>query len=101
MALGIVFLIVAAASYLFFSSSTNPLAAPATRTAIPVSAASLDRVSIADAFSAFESREAVFVDVRSIEEYNQSHIDGAVSIPLVELPDRIGELNPDDWIITY
>ncbi|OGO31097.1 MAG: hypothetical protein A2Z16_15560 [Chloroflexi bacterium RBG_16_54_18] len=59
------------------------------------------RVSLADAKAAYDTGSAVFVDVRSAESYAQSHIPGALSIPLAELPDRISELKPSDWIITY
>ena len=59
------------------------------------------RVSLADAKAAYETGGAVFVDVRDAESYAQSHVPGALSIPLSELPDRMGELNPSDWIITY
>jgi rhodanese-related sulfurtransferase len=62
---------------------------------------SVPRVSLADAKAAYETGGAVFVDVRDAESYAQSHIPGALSIPLSELPNRIGELNPSDWIITY
>jgi len=63
--------------------------------------ASIPRVSLADAKAAYETGSAVFVDVRDAESYAQSHISGALSIPLSELPDRMGELKPSDWIITY
>ena len=43
----------------------------------------------------------MFVDVRDIASYQQSHIPGALSIPLDELASRKNELNPNDWIITY
>jgi len=59
------------------------------------------RVSLADAKAAYDTGSAVFVDVRSAESYAQSHITGALSIPLGEVPDRISELSPSDWIITY
>jgi 3-mercaptopyruvate sulfurtransferase SseA len=59
------------------------------------------RVSLADAKAAYETGSAVFLDVRDAESYAQSHITGALSIPLSELPDRMGELNESTWIITY
>ncbi len=59
------------------------------------------RVSLADARAAYETSGAVFLDVRDAESYAQNHIAGAISIPLNELPDRMGELNKSDWIITY
>ena len=63
--------------------------------------ASLPRVSLGDALAAYQTGTAVFVDVRDTGSYNQSHIKGALSIPLGELPDRLSELKASDWIITY
>lgn len=61
----------------------------------------IERVTAADAKLAFDQGAAVFVDVRDLEEYEQAHIPGAISMPEYEVASRIGELNPDDWIITY
>lgn len=44
---------------------------------------------------------AVFVDVRPQEAYEQSHIPGAISMPLVEMPLRYGELPRDKLLILY
>jgi 3-mercaptopyruvate sulfurtransferase SseA len=59
------------------------------------------RISPEDAKKAFDQGSAIFIDVRSAQEYEQRHIPGALSIPLLELESRIGELNPDTWYITY
>lgn len=61
----------------------------------------IERVSVQDARAAYDQGSAVFVDVRTPEEYDQGRIVGAVSIPLLDLPNRIGELDPNAWIITY
>lgn len=61
----------------------------------------IPRVSIQDAKAAYDLGNAVFVDVRGAGSYAQSHVAGALSIPLDDLPDRSSELNPSDWIITY
>jgi hypothetical protein len=98
--LGAVFLLVAAGSFIFFSSNGNPLTPP-TQTMIPVGAGDIVRVSAADAYAAQTANQAVIVDVRSLEEYSQSHIEGAISIPLNDLPARMGELDPEDWIVPY
>jgi rhodanese-related sulfurtransferase len=45
--------------------------------------------------------EVVLIDVRPAEEYAAGHIDGARSIPLAELEQRIAELPPDTEIIAY
>lgn len=61
----------------------------------------IPRVSLADAKAAYETGSAVFVDVRDAQSYAQSHVKGALSIPLEELPNRLNELKQSDWIITY
>jgi hypothetical protein len=61
----------------------------------------VERVDLADAKAALDAGTAVFVDVRSAAEYEQGHIPGALSIPGTELEDRLGELDPSAWIITY
>lgn len=61
----------------------------------------IPRVPLADARAAFDSGTAVFVDVRSAEVYAASHIAGSLSLPLPETEARLGELDPNRWIITY
>lgn len=61
----------------------------------------IQRVSLADARSALDNGTAVFLDVRDPSAFAESHISGARSIPLADLEDRLRELNPSDWIITY
>ncbi|MBK8784343.1 MAG: hypothetical protein IPO22_21695 [Anaerolineales bacterium] len=61
----------------------------------------IQRVSIDEAKAALDSGSAVFVDVRSAEAYQASHISGAVNIPSEELEARLGELDKAQWIITY
>lgn len=46
-------------------------------------------------------RDFVLLDVREIWEYQLVHIEGAVSIPLGELPRRSRELLPVDEIVVY
>ncbi len=61
----------------------------------------IERISVGEAKTAYDQSQAVFLDVRNVEEYAQGHIAGALNIPLLDLPSRIGELDPNDWIITY
>ena len=46
-------------------------------------------------------RDFILLDVREEWEYQLVHIEGAVSIPLGELPRRSRELSPIDEIIVY
>lgn len=62
------------------------------------------KIHIDEAKVLFESNMAVFVDTRSIYEYNQSHIKGAVSIPAGTPPDRISEMKSvldNKVLVTY
>jgi hypothetical protein len=59
------------------------------------------RVSVQDAKAAYDQQAAVFVDVRDAQSFAASHIQGAINIPLNDLPARYQELNPEAWIITY
>ena len=43
----------------------------------------------------------MLVDVRPAEEFDAGHIDGAVSIPLDELDERLSELPADSEIVAY
>ena len=65
------------------------------------STGAVERVTLEKSKAAFDNGEAIFLDVRSASSYATNHIPGALSIPLAELQPRIGELNPDQWIITY
>jgi rhodanese-related sulfurtransferase/DNA-binding transcriptional ArsR family regulator len=48
-----------------------------------------------------EAGQALVIDVRPAEEYAAGHIPGAVSIPLGELPARLGELPSAGEIVAY
>ena len=61
----------------------------------------VQRVTLEESKAAFDSGEAVFLDVRSASSYAASHIPDALSIPLAELEARIDEINPNHWIIAY
>jgi hypothetical protein len=59
------------------------------------------RVSVGDAKAAFELGNAIFLDPRGEPYYSQGHIPGALAISEEELEARLGELDPESWIITY
>ena len=81
----------------------NPLQSPASQITgtSPGNYPQVVRVSPEDAKKAYDEGGAVFIDVRSQQEYEQQHVPGALSIPLLDLGTRIGELNPNAWYITY
>ena len=81
-----------------FSSGGNVL----TATATPLQETSdIPRISVEEAKRAYDSGEAKFVDVRDTDSYLAGHIAGAISIPLIELPERMDELSTGTMIITY
>lgn len=61
----------------------------------------IQRASLEDAKTALASGSAILVDVRSAEAYAGQHIAGAINIPTAELESRLGELDPNQWIIPY
>lgn len=72
--------------------------------AIPVQRQSLDqvrRITVAEAKKLVDQGKAVFVDVRSKEQYDLGHIKGALSIPGSQLMKRLREVPPGKMIITY
>lgn len=42
-----------------------------------------------------------FVDLRSSDEFKQSHLPGAISIPVAELPKRFGEVPKTGRVVLY
>ncbi len=47
------------------------------------------------------SDAVMILDVRQPKEYAQSHIPGAVLIPLPELPDRLAEIDREKPVLVY
>ena len=50
-----------------------------------------------------ERKGAIVIDVRSPQEYNENHIDGAISIPEYEIEKKANEIlkNKEEIMITY
>jgi rhodanese-related sulfurtransferase/DNA-binding transcriptional ArsR family regulator len=63
--------------------------------------AEVERVSRAELRQRLATGDVVLVDVRPTEEYGAGHIQGARSIPLEELDERLPELPDDAEIIAY
>jgi len=70
---------------------------------LPQTEADVPRVTVEMAKVAFDSGQAVIVDVRSTESFVASHIAGALSIPLTRIEDNPASVTLDksQWIITY
>jgi 3-mercaptopyruvate sulfurtransferase SseA len=81
-------------------------AAKSTIVATPVPAAqpsleSARRINREEAIKLVKEKKAVYVDVRGKDQYDEGHIKGAISIPLSEVVNRIKEIPPKMFIITY
>lgn len=86
----------------------TPQAAPAppaavTQGGLPQSENSVPRVTAEEAKAAFDSGQAVIVDVRSPDAYTRTHISGAILVPLgqIEIDPTGVDLDQKQWIITY
>lgn len=98
--LTIAFGILLIAIALIFGISLN--APSSTATSIPPQdIQDVPRITLLDAKKAYDTDEAIFLDVRDVNSYMADHIPGAVSIPLNELQARYTELNKKALIITY
>lgn len=62
---------------------------------------SFPRISQADAFKLYKEGKAVFVDVRSNAQYQESHIKDSLSIPGSQIVARFREVTPGKTVITY
>lgn len=58
-------------------------------------------ISVDESYEFFYDEDYIFLDVRSLEEYRQVHIKGAILIPVSELEDRLDEIPKDKHIIVY
>jgi rhodanese-related sulfurtransferase len=63
--------------------------------------ADVEVVSRDELLKRLRRNDVVLVDVRPAEEFDAGHIDGAVSIPLDELDERLAELPAESEIVAY
>jgi rhodanese-related sulfurtransferase len=64
-------------------------------------AESFPRIGQADAYKLYKEGKAVFVDVRSNQQYTLGHIKGALSIPGSQIIKRYSEVPVKKTVITY
>jgi NADH:ubiquinone oxidoreductase subunit 5 (subunit L)/multisubunit Na+/H+ antiporter MnhA subunit len=101
-AAGIVLIIIVLIWQLFMSQSTasqRESIQPTVTSEIPYP--EITRVSLVDAYQAFQNKAAVFIDVRSLDNFSQSHIAGAINLPLDQLEAQIPTMDVKAWIIPY
>ena len=73
-----------------------------TPTATPTAVLSYTSLTVDGAKSLIqENTDLVVLDVRTKEEYEISHLQNAILIPVSELPNRLAELDKDKKILVY
>jgi len=67
-----------------------------------IDGAIIDILTVDEAYQAYIGNDNyLFVDVRTVSEYEGGHIEGAILIPLSEIGDRLSELPMDRPIVVY
>ena len=61
----------------------------------------VEAISRDELLKRLRANDVVLVDVRPSEEFDAGHIEGAVSIPLDELDERLAELPADTEVVAY
>jgi rhodanese-related sulfurtransferase len=84
----------------------RPLAwsSDASRHATPSTSSRPTFIDIDEAVKIFQRGDALFIDARHEDEFNEGHIKGAISLPLSKLeahPDLVRGLPEDTLIVTY
>ena len=80
----------------------RPASAPLTVTAAAGAPdPDVPRMEVAQAKRLAASGQALLIDVRGDQYYNQLHIDGAISLPYDQVEQRLGQLPKDKWLILY
>lgn len=80
------------------SAPKSPLQIQGARTAAP---SSFPRISVEDAMKLYKEDKAVFVDVRSNQQFALGHIKGALSIPGSQIVKRFAEVPTMKTVIIY
>jgi hypothetical protein len=79
----------------------HPGLAPPPTAQTPIDTSRTPRVTPFEARRMLDSGQAVLVDVRTPTAFANSHLDGAINIPLSEVAERYAELPRDKEIIAY
>lgn len=61
-----------------------------------------NNISVQEARDLIEDKpELVILDVRTVSEFEEGHIENAINIPVDELENRLNELNKEDDLLVY
>jgi rhodanese-related sulfurtransferase len=79
--------------------TTSPLVVPNTQASR--GGTNFPRISMADAVKLHQQNKAIFIDVRSNEQFSYGHVKGAVNIPGSQIVKRFAEVPPQRVVIAY
>ena len=110
----IVVLLVGILAVLLLNRSESPATVPpaaiipttvvnAGATTAPDEQASVPRITLADFKALYDNpaKRPLIIDVRAKDNYDQGHIDGAISFPEADLDARVKELPKDKLVVAY
>jgi rhodanese-related sulfurtransferase len=83
------------------SSNSNVIVTTEVRDNTAKDPTAAKRITRDQAVKEVKSGKAVFVDVRSFQQYTIGHLPGAISVPRSQLMTRLRELPPGKKLITY
>lgn len=93
---------IASAQFKSQTKSATPAKSPIVVSGAKMAAnGSFPRISQADALKLHKQGKAIFIDVRSNEQFQLGHIRGALSIPGSQIIKRFAEVPPQKTVITY
>ncbi|MFQ5857230.1 MAG: rhodanese-like domain-containing protein [Anaerolineae bacterium] len=99
---GIALVLVGAVGILIAARSSPPTTStPSAATQQDIPYSEVPRTPLAEAKTKFDAGTALFVDTRSLEEYERKHIPNAIALPLSDLSSQSADLPRDAEIITY
>ena len=59
------------------------------------------RIGRDEAIKMVKEKKAVYVDVRSKDQFDIEHIKGAINLPVTEIPARMKKLPKNKFLVTY
>lgn len=103
---GVVVLAIVVVAIISIENRNTPTISAPVTTAQPQATGSIPypgvpRISLQDTQRKIASGEAILIDVRSREKYENGHAQGAISIPETEVSRRLDEFPRDRDIILY
>jgi len=61
----------------------------------------VQQISVEKAMEFGKNKEALFIDIRPLDKYQQGHIPGAISIPLTELKQRLKQIPRNETVLLF